>query len=654
MGRLNEEICSMVRHLLLDTFFLLSFLLFLVACSSQKPTSSGPSKKLPPPRSNQPAFVSDEMIKEKIAKLEKEHKTKPTDESIILDLAAAYLDIQQIDKASYFLELLVQLPSKNAKVYSSLSNIYKTELRLDEALMLMEKFVELSKDSPDVLNQASKELAVLQNMKQIKDRIYHVDLIALPSPINSANHEYLPQFSIDQQSLVFTRRLFGQEDLFEVIYQDGFPPKIRPIEELNSDENEGAHCLSADGQALYFTRCNKEFGYGKCDIYMSRRKDDQWSPPANLGSAINSEHWESQPSLAANGQVLYFSSNRPESLGGSDIYFSVKKGNGQWSLPINAGTNINTKGNEGSPFIHPDGKTLYFQSDGHSGLGSQDLFVSRYDEVSGWSMPTNLGFPINTGGSEGALVVSLDGTKGFYATDRIGKKTLGSLDLVEFVLPIEFRPEPMTFVKGRVTDVASLLPLQSTVRIVSLSKNDTLFTVETNYNGEFLTAVPLGQSLAIHIENEGYLFYSEHISYETVRVGAEPYLFAAAIEKIPVNEDIPTTPIVLRNIFFESNSAALLPISALEIDYLVSLLRSYQDKKIEIIGHTDNTGNTAMNAKLSLERAESVKNALLAEGISGERIFATGKGEIEPIADNNTPEGREKNRRTEFRIISSQ
>ncbi len=618
----------------------------LIGCTASQ--DNGRQSKLPPSRLNTPTKIDNIAIRKKVIELEKERLKKPSDEKLLLELAAAYLDLEDESNATEILEVLVRLPTSEAKVYSSLASIYRRRLRVDEAIQLMNTFISLSTSSSH--ERARKELAELTSMKSILETKYELLIERLPSPINSSYSEYLAQFSADQQNLVFTRRVFDQEDLFEASFNADGTIDLRGLNELNTDANEGAHCLSADGQILYFTRCQKDAGFGKCDIYQSMRKDTGWSAPRNLGGNVNSEHWDAQPSLSADGKTLYFVSNRPGSQGGSDIWYSKRGQDGRWLPAVNAGPVINSRVNESAPFIHADGRTLYFQSDGHPGLGKQDIFMSRYDPEKGWSTPVNLAYPINTSGNEGAMVVNLEGTKGYYATDVIDGIKHDNLDIVAFNLPELFRPSPMTFIKGRITDRDSRLPLKASITVVSLDQRDTIIRNGTNFNGEFLVAVPVGKRLAIHIEKEDYLFYSDFVSFEEARLGIEPYRFNAMLEAITEEEGQYSSPTILNNLFFTTGSADLLPESAIELEYLVGLLQKYPDKKMEVIGHTDNTGSIELNSQLSADRASSVKQALINMGISENRIIAIGKGESEPIADNSTEEGRRKNRRVEFRI----
>lgn len=305
---------------------------------------------------------------------------------------------------------------------------------------------------------------------------------------------------------------------------------------------------------------------------------------------------------------------------------------------------INTTGSDETPFIHPDGKTLYFRSNGRIGMGGFDMYVSRYDEELGeWGEPMNLGYPINTTGSEGGLIVSLDGTKAYYSSDSGSD----NVNIYEFELYPEARPLPVTYVKIQVIDAITGNPLEVDVTIDNQAKK-TSETIVTGIDGMRLVALPTRAKYGCSIEKEGYLFFSEHFDLDSISTAIDPFRLEVAL--IPIEEEtlVEEKPIVLNNIFFKFGSAELEPTSYPEINRLMKLLNTQGQFNITIIGHTDNIGNEEDNLKLSSDRAQSVQQALIDGGISPDRITYVGKGEHDPIAINETPEGRRKNRRTEF------
>ena len=300
--------------------------------------------------------------------------------------------------------------------------------------------------------------------------------------INSPDDEYLPTLTADGRTLLFTRynRPSMAEDFYYSRLIDGkWSKAVRMAEPLNSDDNEGAGCISQDGRILYFTACGRPDGAGRCDLYISYRKAGGWSQPQNLGPAVNTSGWESQPCLSIDGQTLYFVSDRKDGYGGMDIWRSTLV-EGRWSKPVNMGPGINTKGDEKSPFISFDNQTLYFSSNGYVGMGGMDLFVCRRTGDTTWSEPQNLGYPINTRGDESSLIVSPDGRTAIFSSavvpTDLSPETLkataelsapapsGGLDLYSFSLPETVRPEPVVY-KEEITEVAPELKVGESITL---------------------------------------------------------------------------------------------------------------------------------------------------------------------------------------------
>ena len=282
--------------------------------------------------------------------------------------------------------------------------------------------------------------------------------------VNSPDDEYLPTLTADGKMLLFTRynRPSMSEDFYYCRFVDGHWGKaVRMAEPLNSGDNEGAGCISQDGRILYFTACGRKDGAGRCDLYISYRKGAGWSQPQNLGPAVNSSGWESQPCLSIDGQTLYFVSDRGGGYGGMDIWRSTLV-EGRWGTPVNMGPTINTAGDEKSPFISFDNQSLFFSSNGHVGMGGMDLFVCRRTGDTTWSEPQNLGYPINTRGDESSLIVSPDGSTAIFASDKFGGA--GQLDLYTFALPERVRPEPIVY-KEEITEVAPELEVGESITL---------------------------------------------------------------------------------------------------------------------------------------------------------------------------------------------
>jgi len=475
----------------------------------------------------------------------------------------------------------------------------------------------------------------------------------LPGEVNSAFDEYWPSLSIDGRNLVITRLMnfpgqIPQEDFYISIRDSAGWGKAEPMSGLNTPENEGAQSLSADGTMLFFTACNRAGGMGSCDIYYSFRKNGQWARPVNAGPPLNSNKWEAQPSFSSDGRTLYFTSNRPGGKGQKDIWRSVITGTNEmgmleWEEPVNLGDSINTAGNEISPFIHASNKSFYFASDFHTGMGGFDLFMAEMQEDSVFLKPQNLGYPVNTMNNEQGLFVSTSGEKAFFASER----SETGLDIFSFRMDKSIRPVPATYLHAQVADAISGEPVQAFIDLVNLTDNRRKSRKEmTDHFGEALLCLPTGANYAFSVSKEGYLFYSDAFELSEHRRIYDPYNLRIELQPVQVGAEMN-----LYNIYFETDSFRILPQSEPELQKLVGFLETNPRLKVEIQGHTDNTGSAESNQKLSELRAQSVAQYLIAHGIEASRLNAEGYGEKKPVATNETKKGRRLNRRTTIKIL---
>ncbi len=466
----------------------------------------------------------------------------------------------------------------------------------------------------------------------------------LGAGINTSEPEYFPSMPISGKLLIFTRRLnHANEDFFASVKNgDQWSGAEKLTGNINTPLNEGAQNISQDGNWLVFTGCNRQDGAGSCDIYMSYLTSNGWSEAFNAGGNINTDQWESQPCLSPDKRDLYFASRRFGGLGGSDIYVSHMQPNGRWGKPENLGPEINTAGDEFSPFIHADNQTLFFSSNGLQGYGGEDLFVIRKGADGKWSKPENLGYPVNTLDNENTMFVAADGKTAYYASDRKGG--FGSVDIYSFELREGIRPNKTLWVRGKVYDTKTAQGLPSSVELIDLETKQTLSKVQTDETGNYLITLPVGKDYAFNVNRKGYLFYSGNYSLKE-KVPDSTYEKNIPLQPIEVNASV-----VLRNIFFDFKKFDLKPESEIELDKLVQLLQDNPTVKIQIEGHTDNIGSAADNQKLSEARARSVINYLITKGIVATRLTAKGFGATQPIADNKMEEGRAQNRRTELKV----
>jgi outer membrane protein OmpA-like peptidoglycan-associated protein len=394
--------------------------------------------------------------------------------------------------------------------------------------------------------------------------------------------------------------------------------------------------------------CEHYGGYGSCDIYVSKRIGNEWSKPENLGPEVNTAHKETQPCISADGKALYFVSSRPGGYGKLDIWMTYKKPDGKWGTPINLGPEINSAEIEERPFIHPDNETLYFASNGRKGFGNADLFIARRHEIgSKWNTAENMGFPINSFYNESGLYVTTDGSKGYFASERMNNTF--NLDIIEFSMPEHLKPKKVTYTKGTIADKSTQQKIAATLSFVDLASGKVVNEVVSDaITGEYLLTLPLGKDYVVNATANGYLFYSQFFSLKNATT-AEPFIQDILLEKIAAEKTI-----ILENVFFETDSFALKPESFIELNKLAVLLLTQPNLKIEIGGYTDNAGNADYNLKLSEQRAKSVFDYLLAQKVPATQLAYKGYGMENPIADNETEAGKARNRRTEIKVLAAE
>ncbi|MEL7425606.1 MAG: OmpA family protein [Bacteroidota bacterium] len=525
-----------------------------------------------------------------------------------------------------------------------------------EAVEHYEQFLALAGENDRWRPRVEKYLGQAEVAAELVANPVPFDPISLGPGINTAASESLPSLSANGELLVYTVLKNGQEDFYYSSLQDnGQWATGQPLTGVNTRENEGAQSISADGRTLIFTGCQWPDTYGSCDLYYARQKNGEWGSLRHAAPPLNTRHWDTQPSLSANGDYLYFTSNRPGGFGKGDIWRSKRQEDGSWGEPENLGSTINTDGHEQSPFIHADGQSLYFSSDTHPGMGDLDLFVSRLSPEGEWQQPENLGYPINTSRDEGALIVSLDGETAYFTTAKNTEKgQLLNLDIYQFEMPKTVRPTAATYVEGVVRDAETKQPLSGVEVSIRIDESVGGFArLETQEDGRFLVVLPVGKNYALEANEEGYLFYSDRFELAEAFSRDEPYSLDIELQPVPTKDlaiGEGRTPIVLRNVLFATGSAELLPISEPELNRLVSLLEEFPELRIKINGHTDSIGDDASNLQLSEARAKAVLDYLVQKGIAAERLRSEGFGETRPVADNESEEGRRLNRRTEFEV----
>ncbi len=523
---------------------------------------------------------------------------------------------------------------KYASAYASMGNYQKAYDVLQP----------ISNTAPSYLQQKITDLLKICSyaIQHPADPIIKVTNVG--DSINTSAAEYFPTVTVQDSLFLFMRRnSYKREDFYaSTITPSGFT-KAQPLSDsLNLADKKGSPSLSSNLQTLYFAADYAERGYGRYDIYKVDKTKTGWSTPKNLGQNINSDFWESAPSISPDGQALYFCSNVPGGFGGIDIYVSYKNEKGGWEEAVNLGPTINTAGDEQTPFIHADNKTLYFASSGWPGYGGSDLFMSRKKIDGTWSKPINLGYPINTIDNEGSIAVASDGTQGYIASDRADSR--GGLDIYKVVLSKNTRANKTYYLKGLITDAASQKTIAGTVRLVDPTDTASYMQVNVDTTGAFVLALPYFDSLGIQVNSPNHEYASILMSEDSLTkiAGATLHFNLAAIQKQFTKN--------FKNVFFEINAARLKSNSNVELNALASYLQNTPTANILIEGHTDNSGNAAANLTLSTKRADAIAQYLINKGITKTRIRTIGYGASKPIADNTTEAGRAQNRRTSFTI----
>lgn len=475
--------------------------------------------------------------------------------------------------------------------------------------------------------------------------------IRMKSPINNFFVQAYPILTADQQTMIYyvirNSERAAKGDIMISKKENGvWSIPISISDKINTPMDEGAPSMSADGRSLVYAACNTPDAVGGCDIYVSYKEGDAWSEPLNMGREINSTSWDSEPSLSADGRTLYFSSERPGGQGRMDIWHSRLTPNGSWSKAQNMGPDINTKGDEVAPFIHANGNTLYYSSNNLPGMGGYDIFYTK-KKGNEWSVPKNIGYPINTSDNEGTLFITVDGTKGYYYV--YDKKIMQNPPSVmyEFDIPKEIQEEDKsTYSKGTVYNAMTKAKLSAKIELIDINTNQVKQQVSSDLiTGEYMLVLTEGSEYALNVSKEGYLFSSSFFDYKS------PSDFN------PLALDIYLTPIksgasiVLNNIFFANNSYELEDKSTTELESIVTFLTLNPSVSMELGGHTDDIGSDAANLDLSQKRAKSVYDYLINAGVTATKLKYKGYGETKPVAPNTSEGNRAKNRRIEFKVL---
>ncbi|MGZ3921651.1 MAG: OmpA family protein [Bacteroidia bacterium] len=580
-----------------------------------------------------------------------------------LALASLYQVTNRHEEAIQYLKKAIEI---NPKFFpNSFYLLAQSQLVLgqyEEAKKNLETFLKIERINPNTKENAQKLLVNAAFGAEAVKNPQPFNPINVGEGINTSMNEYFPAITADGNEFLFTRGLttpempgYENEDFFVSKKVNGVWQTAQPIREINSMGNEGAPTLSADGTIMFFASCANEFGdygaqgrqgYGSCDIFYAQKINGRWTSPRNAGSAINTNHWETQPSFSSDGKTLYFIRGIVGRGGvkDQDIYMSTIE-NGKFTAAVKISTTVNTPMKEESVFIHPDNQTLYFSSDGHPGMGGLDNYMSRRQPNGEWGPAINLGYPLNSFLNDNSLVVGPNGKIAFFASDRKGG--FGGDDIYQFELPENVRPEKITYAKGKIYNAKTKAPLEANFELIDLESGTNVTRSISGANGEFLVTLTANKNYMVNVNKEGFLFYSENFSLKDKETDFnKPFLLDIPLEPIDTG-----SVVELKNVFFDVNKWELKPESKAELDKLASFLAKNPTLHIELGGHTDNSGDKKFNVTLSTNRAKAVYEYLITKGkIEEDRLSYKGYADKKPKVPNDTPENKAKNRRTEFKV----
>ncbi|MBK7181756.1 MAG: PD40 domain-containing protein [Bacteroidetes bacterium] len=618
------------------------------------------------------------------------NKFNPNNALLNYKIGKCYLYSSTKLKSIPFLEKAIQLDANvDPQIHYVMGKAYHLDMQWDKAILEFKKFQStITKPSEfvEIIEDVNKHIEECNTGKDLVKNPIRVFIDNVGPEINTSYPEYGPIISADESVMMFTSRRAGTtgggmdeylnepfEDIYVSFNKGGKWSTAQNIgKPINTEGHDATMGLAPDGQKLLIYIDEK----GNGNIFECDLKGSLWSKPERMNKNVNTDYHESSASLASDGKRMFFVSNRPDGMGDRDIYMSTMDEKGKWGKAVNLGPTINTKYGEEGIYIHPDGRTIYFSSQAHKTMGGYDIFKSVYDEATKtWSTPENLGYPVNTPDDDVFFVVSASGKHGYYASingNGYGEKDIYMVTFLGAEKPMvmnnednllasqtapvketviapvmQIKEAQLTILKGVITDAMTKKPLEATIELVDNTKNMVVATFTSNSaTGKYLVSLPAGRNYGIAVKKEGYLFHSENFDIPATAA------FQEVTKDVELKNVAVGSKIILKNIFFDFDKATLRPESTNELERLTKLLQDVPTLKIEIGGHTDSKGADDYNKKLSDNRAKAVVTYLIGKGIAADRLTSAGYGEEQPIATNDTDEGRQMNRRTEFKILS--
>ncbi|WP_294669722.1 OmpA family protein [uncultured Fluviicola sp.] len=568
-------------------------------------------------------------------------------------------------------------PDYHSDIYYYLGVINYTQDDKESATAWFQKFVAFkNNDNSRYGAEYTKQLADVK--KLLVSQKEESEMLAKEVPFNpkkipnvstDKDDEYLPMISPDNLLMFYTRKQ-DMKNLGDVVsnIQEIYTYSSRTDDAIAFDggkafpkpfnkgdfQSYGGATVSVDNKEMIICACKKTEVNGQpymnCDLYSTTYQktgpnpsDYQWTDLVNLGPKINTpDGWEAQPSMSADGNTLFYTANR-RTTKDNDVFVVKRNADGTWGAP-RPFDEINTAGKDKSPFLHQDSETLYFVSsvsDERKGVGGLDIFYMR-EENGVWSKPKNIGYPINSKGDEVGIFVSTDGKLAYFSSQQQGKWDIYGFDLYE-----EARPKAVTIIKGDLKDPAGK-PIENATIEVAYENSEKVEQVRVNGNdGKFAVVVKTDkpQDIMVSVKKEGAAFDSKLITKEEITKKENRLNNKLEVKELKVGEAY-----TINDILYDYNSDVLSGKSKFILREFARFLKSNPTIKIMIQGHTDSDGDDAKNLDLSDRRAKGVKNYLISLGIEDDRLEAKGYGETKPKAENDTPENKAKNRRTEFLI----
>ncbi|MDQ3049485.1 MAG: OmpA family protein [Bacteroidota bacterium] len=646
--------------ILIYSLIFLCGLLLTTTCFAQPVSYTSTNKSAIKSYEEATKYYDQYQYEKALAELEKSVAKDPAFVEAHILMADIFIQKEQYEGAITAFEKAIAInPNFFPNTYFSLANIELNIAKYEQAKKHYEKFLTFQGTNPVFRTKAEKRIQSCEFAINALNNPVDYQLHNLGENINGVYDDYLPSLTVDNQTMFYTKNQpvtgdskWFQEDFYISLRKDStWSKSFNAGPQLNTAGNEGVPNISTDGKILFFAACNRPDGKGSCDIYYSRLKKEGWTRPINLGNPVNTGAWESQPSFSSDGRTLYFIRGTVSGTGRSreqDIYVTRINDEGRWSEPQKLTPLINTDEEEEFVFIHPDNQTLYFSSDGHTGMGKLDIYLSRKDAKGNWTQPENLGYPINTHLDERGIMVGPSGDIAYIGSNREGG--IGGIDLYSFELYPAARPARVSYVRGIVTDIKTGIPLEANFEIIDLETGTSMVKSSSEKtSGEFLASLAAGKNYGLNVSKNGYLFYSDHFSFKNPADIKNAYVLDVKLQPAEKGGKV-----VLKNVFFDTNLFELKPESFSELDKLVAFMKSNTAVTVEVSGHTDSTGDKNKNKILSENRAKSVYNYLTGKGIPATRLSFKGYGDSQPVAGNETEEGRAQNRRTEFLITGTQ